>query len=65
MAMDLFGEKPRRQRRVMMHVVDAGGDAIEFKCMRCGFSDWYVNDMTVSQAQRGVPCPNCNKSVGD
>ena len=57
---DLFGDKPRRRPRVLMHVYDAGYEAIKFKCSKCGFSDWYHNDMSVSEAKRGIPCPECN-----
>lgn len=60
---DLFGNKPSRSRgprRVMAHVFDAGCDAIQFKC-KCGWdSGWLVNDMTVTEAKRGIPCPICS-----
>jgi len=58
---DLFGKRPRRKPRIMMHVIDAGAEAIEFKCNKCGFSDWYENDFTIPEAKRGEPCPKCNK----
>lgn len=56
--------KPRQPRRVLMHVVDAGvapsGKHIaHFKC-RCGYDgDWWEID-SVSEAKRGLPCPQCN-----
>lgn len=62
----LFGELPRsRQRRVMMHVVDAGGDFdVHLKCSTCGYDHGWVNlekqGLTVAAAKRGVPCPKCN-----
>lgn len=55
--------RPRRMRRVMMHVIDAGGDEdgdfARFECRRCGLTDW-IAYRTVSEAKRGVPCPECN-----
>jgi len=62
---DLFGSKPRRSPRVMMHVVDAGGDGSDsaiavFRCMRCGHeTDWLVVE-SITEGKRGVPCPSCN-----
>lgn len=63
---DLFGEKPRRKRRVMMHVSDAGngfGDTkiIKFKCQSCDYeTDWLLDESSVSENRAGDPCPNCN-----
>lgn len=65
---DLFDgtdhQKPPRQRpRVMAHVTDAGVDAIEFECGKCGWnSGWLVNDFSISEAKRGIPCERCNGS---
>lgn len=71
MATDLFGIKPRRPPRVLMHVVDAGdcncGRAEDLgkpmcvlRCRRCGAeTDWQVFD-TVTEAKRGIPCETCN-----
>jgi hypothetical protein len=75
---DLFGEvKPYRlrcQRRVLMHVIDAGdchdGAAEDLgkpmcrmKCARCGTeTDWLIFN-TVTEAKRGVPCGKCNEGM--
>ncbi|MBN3839312.1 hypothetical protein [Burkholderia sp. Ac-20349] len=67
---DLFGEKPRRPRRVLMHVFDAGGDGADdvlarFECGKCGArTDWMKCD-TVTEAKRGIPCEACNKPKDD
>jgi hypothetical protein len=57
-------EAPRRPRRVLMHVVDAGNDCILFRCHKCGHSTgWLVWDAAiggVAKAKRGRPCPVCN-----
>lgn len=64
---DLFGERPRRRPRVMMHVTDAGElpngkRGVHFKCGHCGFDEgWTELAETVSAAKRGRPCPNCNE----
>ena len=61
---DLFGERPRRSRRVMMHAIDSGSfpdgkSADKFLCKRCGHeSDWIY--ATVTELRRGVPCGHCN-----
>lgn len=68
---DLFeGTKPRRPRRVMMHVTDAGdsgcggddgGSGIaQFTCAACGHETDWLPVRTISEAKRGLPCPNCN-----
>lgn len=52
---------PRQKPRVMAHVDDVGIDAIHFTCPRCGWeSGWLENDMSVSDAMRGIPCERCN-----
>lgn len=69
---DLFGAKPRRARRQLMHVSDAGdscsgddGEGVviaQFACKRCGHeTDWIQVD-TVTEARRGIPCPFCNNA---
>jgi ribosomal protein S27E len=56
--------KPRRKRRHLMHVIDAGsldghGHMARFRCQRCGHeSDWTV--CLFSVAKRGMSCPGCN-----
>lgn len=61
---DLFGPRPRRAPRVMMHAIDSGSfpdgeSAGQFLCKRCGReSDWIY--ASPSELRRGVPCDNCN-----
>lgn len=60
----LFPDLPRRQRRKLMHVADAGegpaGPVIRFAC-RCGFeTDWLDDEWSLTQNRRGHPCPKCN-----
>lgn len=67
---DLFPGAPRRPRRVMMHVADAGDGPscpmIRFECPRCGHdTDWIKDQWTVSENRRGRPCPVCNKEAAD
>lgn len=61
--LDLFPETvpPRAKPRVLMHVVDAGPEAQKFECRSCGYDDWY-HAVPVSEAKRGIACPNCNSS---
>jgi DNA-directed RNA polymerase subunit RPC12/RpoP len=73
---DLFGDRPRPGRRVMMHAVDTGNApgllegwrttaGARFVCARCGRDDGWSFDMTVSEVRRGLPCPDCNGGGGD
>jgi hypothetical protein len=62
---------PRAKPRILMHVTDAGqvhcgreedlGKPLcRMRCTRCAAeSEWLVFD-TVTEAKRGIPCPNCN-----
>lgn len=64
MTVDLFGVRPRRAPRKLMHVHDAyarqGKQVVVLRCARCGFtSDWTEFD-TVTQAKAGLPCPRCS-----
>ena len=61
-------QKPRQPRRVLMHVIDAGPgccsdgttDTVRLGCAKCGHeTEW--QEMRVSDAKRGVPCPVCNE----
>ena len=70
MSADLFGPKPRRKARRLMHVSDAGdcctaegGDAVivQFKCVRCGHETDWMEVATATEAKRGIPCPRCNE----
>lgn len=61
-------QAPRRPRRVMMHVADAGNGAgckvIQFRCNKCGHdTGWLVDERTISENRRGLPCPICNAGV--
>lgn len=54
-------KKPRKPRQWRMRVADAGYRCIQFKCPRCGYdTGWIIDDRTVSQNKRGLPCPTCN-----
>lgn len=64
----LFSNLPRRPNHKLMHVFDAGmvdglergAQFVRMSCDRCNYeSDWMVIS-TVTQACRGLPCPNCN-----
>lgn len=68
---ELF-EKPRRPRRVLMRVYDAGVfecddgpgmvGPVRMKCSRCGhLTEWI--DLLMSVAKRGIPCPKCSGSA--
>ena len=57
---DLFAEKkPRRDRRVMMHVIDAGQGMAEFECKKCGTVAGWVK-ASPEEIRRGIPCEICN-----
>lgn len=61
----LFPDLPRRQRRKLMHVADAGeapwGAVIKFKCGHCGFKTaWLKDKWSVTTNRYGHPCPKCN-----
>ena len=60
---DLFGKRPRRKARQMMHVKDCGADAVLFYCRKCkSETDWIPNDYTWTELERGIPCEKCNKN---
>lgn len=62
MTADLFGERPKKPRRIMAHVADAGDGVIEFECTKCGWNTgWMGWDKSVSEAKRGIPCVQCNE----
>lgn len=65
MTTDMFpGTKPpRKKRRVMAHVIDGGADYIRFQCKKCRWdSGWLIDDSTMTEALRGIPCEVCNKN---
>lgn len=65
---DLFspdGKKPRREKRKLMHVADAGqsnwGKVIKFECSHCGYeTGWMDDEKSISTNKRGIACPICN-----
>jgi DNA-directed RNA polymerase subunit RPC12/RpoP len=61
---DLFGPRPRRAPRKLMHVCDAyereGKQIVELQCARCGHQTGWVEFNTVTEARAGLPCPECN-----
>ena len=72
MTPDLFGERPKTRRRVMMHAADQGhapalmpgwrtANGGLFECSRCGHSTGWLFDMQDSEVRRGIPCPICNQ----
>ena len=65
----LFDELPRsRSKLVRMHVVDAScesGLIVVVECWKCGHSSGWIQVDTVTEAKRGIPCPNCNRRKSD
>ncbi len=71
MAADLFGEKPRRPRRWLMHPFDGtdnpAGDRdgntiiVRYRCGQCDTETGWVPTRNVSTAKRGIPCTQCNE----
>jgi len=66
---NLFPDAPRRKRRTMMHVVDAGQwpdgrQIVRLTCSRCGHDTGWEEQRTVTQERRGRPCPVCNATGG-
>jgi len=54
---------PRKRPRKLMHVIDAGQDMIHMKCWHCGYDDGETTmRTTVTEAKRGYPCPECNRT---
>lgn len=65
---DLFGQRPRRQPRPLMHVSDAGdgneGKPIcRMRCKRCGAETGWLEFETVTEAKRGIPCEACTTAL--
>lgn len=72
MTPDLFGARPKRRRRVMMHATDVGQPPYSmkgwrtdkggfFECKRCGHVAGWRFNMVESEIWRGIPCPICNQ----
>ena len=62
------GTLPRRPRKHLMHVYDAGSDHghVNMVCS-CGYDDGFLycyDDKTLTQLKRGLPCPICNTEEG-
>ena len=56
-----FDFLPKKPRRKLMHVSDAGDGLIQFRCHRCGHDTGWIEDTkTVTENKRGIPCPKCN-----
>ncbi len=54
---------PREPRTIRMRVKDAGSGMIRFKCSCCGHDTGWIEDRwTVTENQRGLPCPCCNET---
>lgn len=72
--LDLFPDaldssKGRAQRRVLMHVDDAGdgehgGPVCVMACRACGARTGWVRFDSMSKAKRGMPCEPCNSKSG-
>ncbi len=64
MTLDLFGVRPRRTPRKLMHVWDAysadGKQICEMSCAHCGHKTGWMEFETVTEAKAGLPCPKCN-----
>lgn len=61
--LELFEKPPRRKRRVMMHVYDAGHAnvaIVKFKCTRCPYVTDWMKARTLTEDRAGMPCPRCN-----
>jgi DNA-directed RNA polymerase subunit RPC12/RpoP len=68
--LDMFPKPPRKKRRVMMHVIDAGDHGCvyepgnthiaQFQCAKCGDKSGWIEMRTATDGRRGIPCPNCN-----
>lgn len=65
---DLFPSLPRRARRKLMHVIDAGSRGrdlmVRFACARCGHQSDWTRAATITEAKRGKPCPTCEAGDG-
>lgn len=65
---DLFPDAPRRPRRVLMQVVDAGNPPfagmhkffVHLVCAKCGHDDDW-SDHPTKTASLSQPCPKCNE----
>ncbi len=61
-----MAEIPRSAPMKRMRVEDAGHmpggqKGIRFICPHCGHdTDWIVDEWTISENKRGLPCPKCN-----
>jgi hypothetical protein len=72
---DLFPDAPRRPPQKLMHVHDVENESGTLLSMRCraGHEHYVrcapegrqakVDEHTVSEIRRGLPCPDCNGSA--
>lgn len=69
--LEMFDKPPRAKRRVLMYVCDAGDCAcgmddessaiVQFSCKRCGHVSEWMRGLSIAEAKRGIPCPECAK----
>jgi len=63
-----FDRLPRKKRRIMAHLYDAGSSPTDdcktiacFACKACGWdSGWRDDERPDSEMMRGIPCEKCN-----
>jgi hypothetical protein len=70
--LDMFAElkPPRKPPSKLMHVCDANGCCeedgtgamVRMRCKRCGYESQWLYLGSVTEAKRGKPCPDCNKT---
>ena len=61
---ELLSKPKHRIRGQLMHVCDAGGGCengliVQMRCTRCGYESGWLQFDTVTEAKRGLPCPEC------
>lgn len=58
-------DRPKTPRVVRMHVTDAGiredgAEIAVYKCSKCGHETGWTEFKNITEAKRGIPCPQCN-----
>lgn len=61
-------ERPKRKvRGQLMHVCDvdaqSSGVIVQMQCPKCEYQSGWITFDTVTEAKRGLPCPECNKAT--
>jgi DNA-directed RNA polymerase subunit RPC12/RpoP len=63
-------ERPKVPRVARMHVIDAGHSddmdeplMVQYRCRRCSRESEWMTARSVTEAKRGIPCPDCNQST--